>query len=60
MSPEEQKRIFRDGWSNPSEVQHRVERFIHGEMGFERSRRAWLSALQQVVSPGDFHQALDM
>lgn len=57
---DEIKRIFREGWSNESVVAHRVERFIDGEFGFERSRQAWRETLRQAASSCQGRQALDM
>jgi len=57
---DELKRIFREGWTNPKVVAHRVERFIEGEFGFEPSRRAWREALQQAASQSEVRETLDM
>ncbi|RCS41317.1 class I SAM-dependent methyltransferase [Bremerella cremea] len=60
MKPEQLKRIFREGWTNQSVVDHRVARFIRGEFGFEPLRRAWKEALEKAASYGNAKQAIDM
>lgn len=57
---DELKRIFHEGWTNPSVVAHRVERFIDGEFGFAPSRRAWRASLKQAASRSVGRRALDM
>lgn len=60
MDADELKQIFRAGWNHPSVVAHRVERFLHGEFGFEPSRQAWLSALGNVASQEQVRKVVDM
>lgn len=60
MPPEQIKDIFRQGWLNTHVVDHRVERFIKGEFGFEPSRIAWREALSSATSGHNIGNAVDM
>lgn len=60
MQPDQLKAIFRQGWMNTHVVEHRVERFIHGEFGFEPSRVAWKAALATAASGENIRKAVDM
>ncbi|GAA4436302.1 class I SAM-dependent methyltransferase [Bremerella cremea] len=60
MQADELKQIFREGWMNSSVVEHRVERFIEGEFGFEPSFQAWRSVLKQAIGERNVASAVDM
>ena len=60
MQADELKQIFREGWMNSSVVEHRVERFIEGEFGFEPSFQAWQSVLKQAIGDQEVASAVDM
>ena len=60
MQPKEMKEIFRQGWVDRNVVDHRVERFIEGEFGFEPSRNAWKAALAEAATGENIRRAVDM
>ncbi|PQO34035.1 class I SAM-dependent methyltransferase [Blastopirellula marina] len=60
MQPDQLKAIFRQGWMNSHVVDHRVQRFIKGEFGFEPSRNAWKKVLAEAASGENIHRAVDM